>query len=118
MSDIGEGAPDDRRRFGSSQLPLGRVAAHASRPVERDTRRMTAIVVFTEGVGSTEPRGRLGDEAARESHWRHDRLLSDVLEAPAGRVVEGLGGGVVATFAGRSGAWLAIEHAVDRLNGF
>jgi class 3 adenylate cyclase len=81
--------------------------------------RVTATILFTDLVGSTELRGRLGEEAAEELRRRHDRLLADAVEQHDGRVVKGLGDGVMASFAGASdavAAALAIQQAVDRLN--
>ncbi|MGH9008749.1 MAG: adenylate/guanylate cyclase domain-containing protein, partial [Acidimicrobiia bacterium] len=81
--------------------------------------RLTATVLFTDLVGSTELRGRLGEEAAEELRRRHDRLLTEAVEANAGQVVKGLGDGIMATFAGASdavAAAVAIQQAVDRLN--
>jgi class 3 adenylate cyclase/tetratricopeptide (TPR) repeat protein len=81
--------------------------------------RTMAVVMFTDLVGSTELRGRLGEEAADELRRRHDQLLSQAVEANSGRVVKGLGDGVMATFAGASDAVataVAIQQAIDRLN--
>src|SRR5205085_11789968 len=38
--------------------------------------RSTAIVVFTDLVGSTELRSRLGEDAAEELRRHHDRLIT------------------------------------------
>jgi class 3 adenylate cyclase/tetratricopeptide (TPR) repeat protein len=81
--------------------------------------RATATVLFTDLVGSTELRGRLGEEAADGLRRRHDQLLAQAVEANNGRVVKGLGDGIMATFAGASdavAAAVAIQQAVDRLN--
>jgi len=43
--------------------------------------RMMAVVLFTDLVGSTELRGRLGEEAADELRRRHDQLLAQAVEA-------------------------------------
>jgi hypothetical protein len=64
--------------------------------------RQTATVLFTDLVGSTELRGRLGEEAADELRRRHDHLLGLAVEANNGRVVKGLGDGIMATFTGAS----------------
>lgn len=39
--------------------------------------RTVAVVLFTDLLGSTGRRGRLGEEAAGEPRQRHDRLLAD-----------------------------------------
>src|SRR5688572_22413892 len=81
--------------------------------------RTMAVVLFTDLVGSTELRGRLGEEAAEELRRRHDRLLTEAVEGHGGRVVKGLGDGIMATFAGAADAVdaaVAIQQAIDRLN--
>jgi class 3 adenylate cyclase/tetratricopeptide (TPR) repeat protein len=83
------------------------------------TGRVTATVLFTDLVGSTELRGRLGEEAADELRRKHDDLLTQVVEANSGRVVKGLGDGIMATFAGASDAVAAtvtIQQGIDRFN--
>ena len=78
-----------------------------------------AVVLFTDLVGSTELRGRLGEQAADDLRRKHDQLLAGAVEANGGRVVKGLGDGIMATFAGASDAVAAavmIQQAVDRLN--
>ena len=80
--------------------------------------RATTIVLFTDIVGSTELRGRLGEEAAEELRRAHDRLLAEAVESNDGRIVKGLGDGIMATFAGASdavAAAVAIQQAIDRL---
>src|ERR1041385_2558191 len=81
--------------------------------------RAPATVLFTDLVGSTELRGRLGEEAADDLRRRHDQLLAQAVEANSGRVVKGLGDGIMATFAGASdavAAAVAIQQGIDRLN--
>jgi class 3 adenylate cyclase len=81
--------------------------------------RTMAVVLFTDLVGSTELRGRLGEEAADELRRTHDQLLAQAVEASNGSVVKGLGDGVMATFAGAAdavAAAVAIQQAIDRLN--
>jgi class 3 adenylate cyclase/tetratricopeptide (TPR) repeat protein len=81
--------------------------------------RTMAVVLFTDLVGSTELRGRLGEEAADELRRRHDQLLAQAVEANNGQVVKGLGDGIMATFGGAAdavAAAVAIQQAVDRLN--
>jgi class 3 adenylate cyclase/tetratricopeptide (TPR) repeat protein len=81
--------------------------------------RATATVLFTDLVGSTELRSRLGEAAAEEVRRKHDRLLTEAVEANRGRVVKGLGDGIMATFTGASDAVAAgvgIQQAIDRHN--
>src|SRR5688572_8367586 len=64
-------------------------------------------------------RTRLGEEAAEDLRRVHDRLLTEAVEAHAGRVVKGLGDGIMATFAAASdavAAAVAIQQSVDRHN--
>ncbi|HEV8623391.1 MAG TPA: adenylate/guanylate cyclase domain-containing protein, partial [Acidimicrobiia bacterium] len=62
--------------------------------------RVMSVVLFTDLVGSTELLGRLGEEGAEDLRRRHDQLLTQAVEAKNGRVVKGLGDGIMATFAG------------------
>src|ERR1044071_5331323 len=81
--------------------------------------RAVAVVLFTDLVGSTELRGRLGEEAADELRRMHDQALCQAVEANGGAVVKGLGDGIMATFAGAAdavAAAVAIQQAIDRLN--
>jgi class 3 adenylate cyclase len=81
--------------------------------------RSTAIVLFTDLVGSTELRVQLGEETAEKVRRRHDHLLSDAIEKKRGRLVKNLGDGVMATFTGATDAvttGVAIQQAVDRHN--
>src|SRR5438067_10492753 len=81
--------------------------------------RSTAIVLFTDLVGSTELRSRLGDEAAEELRRKHDDLVVHAIETNRGRVVKNLGDGVMATFSGASDAMaaaVAIQQSLDRHN--
>ena len=79
----------------------------------------TATVLFTDLVGSTELRARLGEQAAEELRRKHDRLLAGVVEARRGQVVKGLGDGIMATFSGATdgvGAAVGIQQAIDGHN--
>jgi class 3 adenylate cyclase len=67
--------------------------------------RSTATVLFTDLVGSTELRSRLGEAAAQALRRTHARLLTEAVQGHGGRVVKGLGDGIMAAFAGASGAW-------------
>ena len=81
--------------------------------------RSTAIVLFTDLVGSTELRSRLGEDAAEQIRRAHDGLIADSITANRGRLVKNLGDGVMATFTGASdaiAAAVAIEQALDRYN--
>jgi class 3 adenylate cyclase len=74
--------------------------------------RATGTALFTDLVGSTELRGRLGEEATEDLRRTHDRMLTEAVEAQSGRVVKGLGDGNMATSAGASaavGAAVAIQ---------
>lgn len=75
-----------------------------------------ASVLFTDVVGSTELRQRLGEEAADRLQQAHDRLMTDVVVAAAGRVIKGTGDGVLAVFdaaADAVAAGVAIQQAVE-----
>ena len=48
-------------------------------------RRSTAILLFTDLVGSTELRSRLGEDAADELRRKHDALMARAVEASQGR---------------------------------
>jgi class 3 adenylate cyclase len=63
------------------------------------TERSTAIVLFTDLVGSTKLRSRLGDDAAEALRQQHDALVAGAIEASRGTVVKNLGDGIMATFA-------------------
>jgi class 3 adenylate cyclase/tetratricopeptide (TPR) repeat protein len=76
----------------------------------------TRSVLFTDLVGSTELRVRLGDEAADQFRRAHDQLLTAAVEEHGGTVVKGLGDGILATFQSAadavSGA-VAIQQAIE-----
>src|SRR2546423_1100794 len=81
--------------------------------------RSTAIVLFTDLVGSTELRSRLGEEAAEELRHKHDALVAGGVEAGRGNLVKNLGDGIMATFVGASDAVeaaVAIQQAIGRHN--
>ena len=78
-----------------------------------------ATVLFTDLVGSTELRTRLGDSAADELRRAHDILLTDAVGAQRGTVVKSLGDGIMASFASAADAVTAavtIQQAIDRHN--
>jgi class 3 adenylate cyclase len=81
--------------------------------------RTTTIVLFTDLVGSTELRSRLGEGAAEELRHKHDALVVGAVEASRGHLVKNLGDGIMATFGGASdavAAAVAIQQAIGRLN--
>ncbi|MGH8974531.1 MAG: ATP-binding protein [Acidimicrobiia bacterium] len=81
--------------------------------------RSTAIVLFTDLVGSTELRSRLGEDAAEELRHEHDALVAGAVEAGRGNLVKNLGDGIMATFTGASDALaaaVAIQQAIGRHN--
>ena len=84
-----------------------------------DEGRSTATVLFTDLVGSTELRSRLGENAAEEVRRQHDALVTGAVEASRGTLVKNLGDGIMATFVGASdavAAAMAIQQAIGRHN--
>lgn len=76
----------------------------------------TATVMFTDLVGSTELRLRVGEEAADAIRATHDQILTDAVQSNLGRVVKHLGDGIMATFAScvdALSAAVAVQQAVD-----
>ena len=83
------------------------------------TERATAIVLFTDLVGSTELRSRLGEDAADTLRHKHDALVAGAVEASRGKVVKNLGDGIMATFAGAADAVeaaVAVQQGIGRHN--
>jgi len=79
----------------------------------------TATVLFTDVVGSTQMRARIGEEAAEDLRVSHDTLVNDAIVAKRGTVVKHTGDGVMATFSAAVdavAAAVAIQQAVDRHN--
>jgi class 3 adenylate cyclase len=79
----------------------------------------TMTVLFTDLVGSTATRSRLGDDRADALRREHDDLLSRVVVDHHGTVVKGLGDGIMAVFAAPSegvAAAAAINQAIARRN--
>ena len=74
----------------------------------------TASVLFTDVVGSTELRARLGEEAADEFRRAHDVVVTAAIEDSNGRVVKSMGDGLMAVF---DAAADAVEAAVASQQG-
>ena len=70
-------------------------------------RRGPRRCLFTDVVGSTALRIRLGDAAADDLMRRHERVLADTVTGHGGSLVKGLGDGIMATFGGAADAVLA-----------
>ncbi|HEV3364695.1 MAG TPA: AAA family ATPase, partial [Acidimicrobiia bacterium] len=85
----------------------------------RGAARSTAIVLFTDQVGSTELRSRLGEVAAEDLRRQHDALVAGAVAGSGGTVIKNLGDGLMATFGGASdavAAAVAIQQAIERHN--
>ncbi len=79
----------------------------------------TATVMFTDLVGSTEIRSRVGEDAAETLRAVHDEVLGDAIAANGGQVVKHLGDGLMATFpsaAGAVAAAVAMQQELDLRN--
>ncbi len=77
----------------------------------------TWTVLFTDIVGSTEVRTRLGDDEADVLFSAIDAAVADAVERNQGVLVKGLGDGHMAAFRGAAdaiGAAVAIQQAVTR----
>jgi len=78
-----------------------------------------ATIVFTDLVGSTEGRARLGEDAAESLRRVHDRLVATAFESNGGQVVKHLGDGLMAVFSGAAEAVtaaVAAQRSLDRHN--
>jgi len=73
----------------------------------------TATILYTDLVGSTAMRSRIGDTAADDVRRRHDTLCGAIVERHDGRVVKGLGDGILAAFGGAAEA-VAAAHDIQR----
>ncbi len=73
----------------------------------------TATILYTDLVGSTAMRSRIGDTAADDVRRRHDTLCGGIVERHDGRVVKGLGDGILAAFGGAAEA-VAAAHDIQR----
>lgn len=82
-----------------------------------DGERRTATVLFTDLVGSTEQRTRLGDDAADVLRQVHDRLVGDAVVACSGEVVKSTGDGLLAVFGSAADALDAAVAAQQAIAG-
>lgn len=81
----------------------------------------TLTVLFTDLVGSTDQRVRVGEVAADALRARHDRLTEAAICRYGGTVVKHTGDGVMATFTGASealAAAVAVQQSIDADNRF
>ncbi|MEX0663628.1 MAG: AAA family ATPase [Acidimicrobiia bacterium] len=79
----------------------------------------TWTIVFTDLVGSTEQRTRLGDDVADELRRAHDAIIARAVARHDGEVVKGTGDGCMAAFTGAAEALacsVAIQQDIDRRN--
>lgn len=79
----------------------------------------TATILYTDVVGSTEMRSRLGDAEADRLRRHHDEILGAVVTRHSGTVVKGLGDGILAAFGATAEAVNAaheIQREIDRSN--
>lgn len=77
----------------------------------------TRTILFTDMVGSTALRSRLGDRVVEQFRRDHDALLADAVVAHSGTVVKNTGDGVMAVFEGAgdaSACAVAMQQAIDR----
>lgn len=84
-----------------------------------ETRVGTATVLFTDLVGSTALRSRIGEEAADALRVEHDDLIGQAIASRRGVIVKHTGDGMMATFTAAVdavAAAVAIQQAVDRRN--
>ncbi len=79
----------------------------------------TATILYTDVVGSTEMRSRLGDAEADRLRRHHDDILATAVTKHSGTVVKGLGDGILAAFGATAEAVNAaheIQREIDRSN--
>jgi len=79
----------------------------------------TATVLFTDTVGSTALRARIGEEAADALRLTHDDLVRNAIEGQRGNIVKHTGDGVMATFSAAVdavAAAIAIQQSIDNHN--
>jgi class 3 adenylate cyclase len=76
-------------------------------------------VLFTDLVGSTEQRARVGDSTADDLRREHDSIVRRAAVTNGGEVIKGTGDGAMLVFAGASdaiAAGAAIQQAIGRRN--
>ena len=76
-------------------------------------------VCFTDLVGSTEQRARLGDDAGDGFRREHDEIVARAADEHGGTLVKGTGDGALVAFpaaAAAVDAAVAIQQAIDRRN--
>ena len=79
----------------------------------------TMTVLFTDMVGSTAQRTRVGDAAADALLYEHNQIVRDVAGRFAGRVVKDTGDGAMLVFDGAADAvhaGVAIQEAIEQRN--
>src|SRR5260370_6068941 len=79
----------------------------------------TSTILFTDFVGSTELRSRLGDGIADQLRRSHDQLLATAVGEHGGTLVKSLGDGILAAFPSAAdgvAAGTAIQRAINRAN--
>ena len=84
------------------------------------TTSRTCTILFTDLVGSTELRTRLGDDDFDVRRRGHDQLLAEAIERHSGEVVKFGGDGVMAVFASAADALscgVAVQQGVARDRG-
>src|SRR4051812_29117947 len=77
----------------------------------------TRTMLFTDMVGSTALRSRIGDARVEEIRREHDALIAELVRAYSGTVVKGTGDGMMAAFEGAADAAscaVAIQQAIER----
>jgi class 3 adenylate cyclase/tetratricopeptide (TPR) repeat protein len=91
----------------------------ARRLIDVKLRAGTWTVLFTDVVGSTDQRVRLGDAAVDQLLREHDAIVARALAAHAGELVKGTGDGAMCAFAGAADALaaaVAIQQRLERRN--
>ncbi|HUF85449.1 MAG TPA: adenylate/guanylate cyclase domain-containing protein, partial [Acidimicrobiia bacterium] len=76
-------------------------------------------IAFTDMVGSTEQRARLGDDVGDSLRREHDAIVARVLAQHRGELVEGTGDGAMCAFASAAdalAAGVALQQSVERRN--
>jgi len=77
-------------------------------------------VCFTDLVGSTEQRARLGDDAGDALRREHDAIVVRAAGAHGGQIVKGTGDGAMVAFSGAAeaiAAGVTMQQLVERRNG-